>query len=98
MAETPTPPDRLERIHLANLMEGRANCHLTGRWLQFPEAAMETSNGAGTHALMIVEVMVTYNEGDERKLCELVLSREDLLLILNRMPVVPLNTPFPPKA
>jgi hypothetical protein len=30
-------------------------------------------------------------DGKDRKLCELVLAREDLLHILNRMPVTPLS-------
>lgn len=93
MTDKQTPPDRLERIHLANLTDGRADCRVTGRWMRLPGATMETRNGALTYALMIVEVMVG---GEERKLCELVMSREDLLMILNRMPVVPLGTPLPP--
>jgi hypothetical protein len=45
---------------------------------------------------MIVDVMSTNAEGKHRKLCELVLAREDLLQILNRMPVTPLGTtPLP---
>jgi hypothetical protein len=96
MTDTPKYPDRRERVHLAKLMEGRADCQVSDRWLQFPETAQENRNGAGKHALMIVDVMSTNAEGKHRKLCELVLAREDLLQILNRMPVTPLGTtPLP---
>ena len=97
MTDTPQYPDRWERKHLAKLMEGRADCQVSGRWLQFPLAARENPNGAGTHALMTVDVMTADADGEERKLCELVLAREDLLMILNRMPVAPVGTPLPPK-
>lgn len=97
MADTPNYPDRWERMHLAKLMEGRADCHVSGRSLQFPEVALENPYGAGSHALMTVDVMTADADGKERKLCELVLAREDLLMILNRMPVAPLGTPLPPK-
>lgn len=97
MTDTPATPDRLERIYLANLMDGRADCHVTGRWLQFPEVALEKATGSGTKALMIIDVMTTYADGDERQLCQMVLARDDLLMILNRMPVVPLDSPLPPK-
>lgn len=97
MADKPKYPALWERVHLAKLMEGRADCKVSGRWLQFPQVARENPNGAGTHALMTVDVMTTDAEGTERKLCELVLAREDLLTILNRMPVVPLGAPLPPE-
>lgn len=93
MTDTPKYPARWERVHLAKLMDGRADCQVSGRWLQFPEAARENPNGAGTHALMTVDVMTTNADGKERKLCEMVLAREDLLRILNRMPVAPLGIP-----
>lgn len=97
MTDTSKYPDRWERMHLAKLMEGRADCQVSGRWLQFPEVALENPNGAGTHALMTIDVMTADLDGKERKLCGLALAREDLLLILNRMPVAPLGSPLPPK-
>lgn len=97
MTETPKYPDCWERVHLAKLMEGRADCQVSGRWFQFPDVALENPNGAGTHALMSFDVMRTDAEGKDRKLCELVLAREDLLLILNRMPVAPLGTTLLPR-
>lgn len=97
MTDTSKSPARWERLHLAKLMEGRVDCQVSGRYLQFPEAALENPTGAGTQALMTVDVMTADAEGKERKLCELVLAREDLLAILNRMPVAPLGTPLPPK-
>jgi hypothetical protein len=46
---------------------------------------------------MAIDVMTTDADGKDRKLCELVLAREDLLLVLNRMPVAPLGSPPLPK-
>jgi hypothetical protein len=80
-------PSVSERRRLANVMEGRAMCQVSGRWLQFPEAAQTVGNGYGTASFMVVDVMTKNIDDVERKICELVLTKEDLLHILNRMPV-----------
>jgi len=90
MADEQKNPSRYERLHLAKLMEGRADCAVSGRWLRFPETAQQVQNGSGTQELIFVDVMSTNEDMKDRKLCELVLAREDLLHILNRMPVKPL--------
>lgn len=90
MADEPKYPTRYERLHLAKLMEGRADCEVSPRWLKFPTNAHQVAMGAGTREFMTVDVMTTNEDGKDRKLCELILAREDLLLILNRMPVTPL--------
>lgn len=83
-------PTRLERIHFANVMEGRAVCHVSGRWLQFSPTAQQNPNGSGGHGdLTFVDVMTENHDGVSRKICELVLNRQDLLNILNRMTVKP---------
>jgi hypothetical protein len=90
MADKQKYPSRYQRVHLAKLMEGRAECVVSGRWLQFPTEAQQVEMGAGTQELIFVNVMTTNEDGKDRKLCELVLAREDLLQILNRISVKPL--------
>ena len=69
-------------MRLEKLMEGRVDCQVSGRWLQFPPSASVIGKGGGaTHALMIVDVMTMDANDKERKLCELALAREDLLLM-----------------
>lgn len=80
-------PPISERRRLADVMEGRANCQVSGRWLQFPETARTVRNGYGTASFMVVDVMTKNSDDEVRKICELVLTKEDLLQILNRMPV-----------
>ncbi|MFJ1470086.1 hypothetical protein [Massilia orientalis] len=87
MADEAKYPSLYERVHLAKLMEGRVDCAVSGRWLQFPATAQEVEMGGCTQELMFVSVMTTNEDHKDRKLCELVLAREDLLHILNRMPV-----------
>lgn len=83
-------PTRLERLQLANVMNGHAECHVSGRWLQFPPTAQQNPNGSGGFDdLTFVNVMTQNHDGVSRKICELVLNRQDLLDILNRMQVKP---------
>lgn len=93
MADEKDYPTRYQRLHLAKLMEGRVDCEVSGRWLKFPTNAHQVQMGAGTREIMTVDIMTTNEDGKDRKLCELVLAREDLLQILNRMPVTPLSPP-----
>ncbi len=81
---------RLERLRLANVMDGRAECHVSGRWLQFSSTAQQNPNGIGGHDnLTFLDVMTQNHDGTSRKICELVVNRQDLLEILNRMQVKP---------
>lgn len=65
-------------------------CHVSGRWLQFSQTAQQNPNGSGGFDdLTFVNVMTQNADGVNRKICELVLNRQDLLDILNRMPVKP---------
>jgi hypothetical protein len=89
MANKPKYPSRYQRVRLAQLMEGRIDCEVSGRWLQFPPSAHQVAMGADTYDMMTIKVMSTNHDGKDRKLCELMLAREELLQILNRMPVKP---------
>ena len=71
---------RRRRIDLGKRI---ARCHVSSRWLQFPEHARQLDEGA----LMLVNVMTNAGDGKPRKICELVLSHEDLVHILQRMQI-----------
>ena len=76
-------PTRSERVRMATIMEHRAECQVSSRWLQFPQSA-QTVGGA---SFMFVDVMTLNGEEQEKKICQLVLTKEDLREILNRINV-----------
>ncbi|WAC08066.1 MAG: hypothetical protein OS130_02405 [Thermodesulfobacteriota bacterium] len=75
-------PGCKERRRRLNLAEGRVSCQVSSRWLQFPENATALSDGT----YLVVNVMTLTPEEKERKICELVLLKEDLLAILEKLP------------
>ncbi|MFZ6761033.1 hypothetical protein ACO0K9_27850 [Undibacterium sp. Ji50W] len=76
-------PTRSERVRLAKVMEHKAECQVTSRWLQFPQNA-QTVGGA---SFMFVDVMTLNCDDQEKKICQLILTKEDLLDILKRIDV-----------
>ena len=56
-------------------------CQVSGRWLQFPDRAEQS----GSEQWMIVDVMTLGSNENPKKLCELVLAREDLIHALNHV-------------
>lgn len=74
---------RSERVHLANIMEHKAECQVSSRWLQFPQTA-QTVGGA---SFMFVDVMTMNGDEQEKKICQLILTKEDLIEILNRIDI-----------
>jgi hypothetical protein len=64
-------------------MERRAVCQVSNRWLQFPDAASSVED----HTFLCVEVMTHNSDEREKKICQLVLTKEDLLQILERIQV-----------
>lgn len=89
----PEKTTRAQRRKLANIMEGQAECHVSERWLQFSSNAQLNPDGSGGYdELLFLDVMTKNREGKEKKICELVLDRRDLVAILERMPVKPCPT------
>lgn len=77
-------PNHQERRNRRNLKNMIAKCQVSGRWLKFPEKASEV----GGKGFIVIDVM-TYGNGDEpRKICELILIKEDLIEILDKIEVV----------
>jgi hypothetical protein len=56
-------------------------CIVTMRWLQFPEKSEALADGH----FMFVDVMTSTDGKDARKLCQLCISKEDLLPALGEV-------------
>jgi hypothetical protein len=76
-------PTQQQRVTLANVMEGKAVCVVSSRWLQFPQTATMVYDAP----FMFVDVMTMNSDDQEKKICQLVLSKDDLLQILNRIEI-----------
>lgn len=76
----PGPSARRER---QDLKEGRVRCEVSERWLQFPQCAAQV----GSRAFLAIDVMTPGADGAGKKLCELVLTKEALLSMLDRITV-----------
>jgi hypothetical protein len=64
-------------------MENRAICEVSSRWLQFSEIATLVDG----EPLLFVDVMTLNSAEQEKKICQLVLSKDDLQQILSRVVV-----------
>lgn len=76
-------PGSKERRARLNLNARRVPCQVSERWLQFPEHASALCDGT----YIALDVMTLDQNEKQRKLCELVLLKEDLLVMLNRLRV-----------
>jgi len=75
-------PTSKEKRKRRDLNAGKVTCQVSGRWLQFPEHAHDV----GGEGFMMVDVMTVDQNDNPRKLCELVLTKEDLEAMLLRIP------------
>lgn len=62
------------------LGKGAVPCQVSDRWLKFPA---ESSGDWGEGAFIVLDVMTLDKNEKQRKLCELVVTREDLLSAIN---------------
>ena len=62
------------------LGKGAVPCMVSGRWLQFPA---ESGGFFQEREYIVMNVMTTDVNDKDRKLCELVVTREDLLDAIN---------------
>lgn len=69
-------------IDRANL---RVTCRVTSRWLEFPDVADELPDGD----YMWVSVMTEGADNQPKKICELALSKQDLLGVLSQIRTEP---------
>lgn len=71
-------PASAERRDRRNLNAGVVECQVSPRWLQFSKNATVV----GEKGFMSVDVMTLSSDEQPRKICELVLAKEDLLAML----------------
>lgn len=74
----PRGTERRDRLNVRNF---RVPCQVSERWLQFHETTHYLKGGD----LMIVNVMTMSSQDKERKICELVLTKQDLLRMLEQV-------------
>jgi len=74
-------PLGVERQKRLNLRNYRVLCQVSERWLHFPKKASALSDGD----YMVVDAMTMGSGDKERKLCELVLIKQDLLRMLQQI-------------
>lgn len=74
-------PGSGERHDRRNLKTGIVECQVSGRWLQFPEKSAEV----GGKEFMFVDVMTLGGNEQPRKICEMVLAKEDLIAMLAKI-------------
>ena len=73
------PADRKRR----DSNRGILRCEVSGRWLQFPDASDKFSDMEYLH----LDIMTLGTDEQKRKLCELVLDKQQLLKMLSDLPV-----------
>ncbi|MDN7813751.1 hypothetical protein [Burkholderia gladioli] len=76
-------PGSAERRRRRNLSAGKVECQVSPRWLQFPEQATLV----GGASFMAVDVMTLDSNDKPKKLCELILTKEDIAAMLLRVSV-----------
>ena len=74
-------PKSGEKRDRLNLRKYRVPCQVSERWLQFPEIAHPLQGGD----FMMIDVMTLGSDEKERKLCELVLTKQDLLGMIEQV-------------
>lgn len=70
------------RKNRLNFRKYRVPCQVSERWLQFPQTAHALAAGD----FMTVDVMTLGADDKERKICELVLTKQDLLRMIEQVP------------
>ncbi|HEX9181018.1 MAG TPA: hypothetical protein VF859_11525 [Burkholderiales bacterium] len=79
---TPLPLDSESRQRL-DRRQGIVRCQVTDYWLRFQPWAEKYAQGT----FVITDVMAGDPEGESRRVCEVVLSRDELLALLQSLPV-----------
>ena len=74
-------PRGIERRERLNRRQYKVPCQISERWLQFPLEASPLAGGDFMH----VDVMTLGIDENPRKICELVLTKQDLLAVLNQV-------------
>jgi hypothetical protein len=70
-----------EKRDRLNLRTFRVACQVSERWLQFPDSASRLQGGD----FMMIDVMTLGSDEKERKICELALTKQDLLKMIEQI-------------
>lgn len=76
-------PSRHESRKRFRRNKNQVPCQVSARWLQFPKDAWAFPNGT----FISIDLMTIGSDENPRKLCELVLLKEDLVEMLNKLEV-----------
>lgn len=71
-------PGMQNRRRRLDISTGIVRCQVSDRWLQFPRSGPHEQRGT----LLVVDVMTAGRDDEGRKLCELILTKQDLLAVL----------------
>jgi hypothetical protein len=77
-----TLPGMWKRRKQVDLRRGVVHCQVSGRRLQFPKHGSKLKDGT----FLVIEVMTTNEDSKVRRLCEVVVTKEDLLAVLKHLP------------
>jgi len=66
-----------------NEKTGKLECEVSGRWLQFPPSSDKFSN----IEYISLDIMTIGASDKERKICELIFDKQQLLKMLHELPV-----------
>ena len=75
-------PGMWKRRKQVDLRKGIVHCQVSGRRLQFPKYGSKLKD----RTFLVIDVMSTDQDDKVRKLCEVVVTKEDLLAVLNQLP------------
>lgn len=76
-------PNKLERRKRMDSNRGKLRCEVSERWISFPEASWKTQN----LDYLSLDIMTLGSNNKERKLCEIIVDREQLQKMLKDLPV-----------
>ena len=76
-------PRRSEDRKRRKAKKGILECEVSNRWIQFPKASDKFSDMEYLH----LDIMTLDSNEKDRKLCELIIDKEQLLSMLRKLPV-----------
>ncbi|MBA6390967.1 hypothetical protein H4J38_09295 [Colwellia sp. BRX10-3] len=76
-------PNKYERKKRVDLRNGELRCEVSERWVKFPKASDKYPNCEYLH----LDIMTLGANEKDRKLCEIILDKEQLLKLLSELPV-----------
>ena len=76
-------PNKHERLKRIDINSGKLRCEVSERWISFPGASWKTNN----LDYLALDIMTLGANDKERKLCEIIVDREQLQKMLKELPI-----------